>query len=120
MVKEFDLGVVRGAPGPAGVGDMNKSLYDPLKKEQDIFAYADRYRTLQAAANLSAGYWNSATKQATLNLPGVKGSPRENKLLLAPGASATAVQREAWRKGMIYPISQGEDTVTVGADGDVP
>ncbi|MEG1997729.1 MAG: hypothetical protein RR051_04735, partial [Clostridiales bacterium] len=106
MVKEFDLGVVRGAPGPAGVGDMTAALYDPGNQRRDIFAYVDGCRVTAVGAELYSTDWNATTKQATIAVAGVMGSPRESKVLLSLKTTATTAQREAWRKALIYPVSQ--------------
>ncbi len=120
MVQEFDLGPVRGPQGAAGSGDMSAAVYDPNNKAQDMFAYADGYKAAAVGVVLGISDWNVTSKQASLTVSGVKGSPQESKVLLAPKATATAAQREAWRKAMVYPVAQAANTVVIGADGALP
>ncbi|MCR4963284.1 MAG: hypothetical protein K6B40_05325 [Firmicutes bacterium] len=118
MVQEFDLGSVRGPQGPAGNGDMLQNVYDPNGKARDIFSYADGLRVKTVFFDVYDSDWNASTKQASVSVAGIQGAPKESKVMLSIKNTATAAQRDAWRRALIYGAGQETELLILGADGD--
>lgn len=102
----------------AGAGDMVSAIYDPNRKKQNIYDYADAARSVAENKSLTVAGWTG--NGPYLQTVAISQAGTKTNGFVAVAETATATQREAARDAMLSVTERNDNVLTITADGDKP
>lgn len=115
-----------------GAGDMQKSVYDPQAKAQDVFQYVDNaindlpsqdgelveldlseYATTMRKVTLEVANWDSSTMQQIVAVSGILADGTKQKVICSPVDES---YDSAWNACYVQCVGHGADSLTFQCD----
>ena len=113
----------RGSSSPMTVNDVDKVLTVALSEDNKPYAYwkelsgSESGKMTSITGTAFASSWDGSPSTNTVSVPDL---PANVSGFIGLSNNATEEQRIAARNAILFPINQGEGTVTIVADGQTP